>query len=353
MAGWDRGRDGLVTGSSDTDRIAPEIGGEKDDVAWLAIPSGYDSPGMELRHLRYFVAVAEELNITRAAARLHVSQPPLSRQIRDLEDELGVVLLERGARKLSLTPAGRVFFRESRSLLARVDEAVRKTRAAAGQGGGEIRIGYAPSPTVELLPRALRAFRKAAPQARPVLLDLSTDEMITRLADGSLDVALLVRPPLKAGAGVIFELLFELPVGLIVAPKHPFARRRSLKIEEALEEPIVAFIREGYADYHEWLGGVLRSTDRKPRIIAQADGAPSLVAAVESGQGIAFGPSTFSSANGGRIRFVPISPPPPPLEVGFAIRRRRPGELVNAFVESLRSSARGLPGFNAPGSKDA
>src|SRR5258705_10141211 len=113
---------------------------------------------MELRHLRYFVAVAEEQNVSRAAIRLHISQPPLSRQIRGLEDELGIALFDRGSKPLRLTEAGRVFRIEARTLLQRAEDAVQMAKAVAGGERGEIHVGYAPSLTVELLPRALRYF---------------------------------------------------------------------------------------------------------------------------------------------------------------------------------------------------
>jgi DNA-binding transcriptional LysR family regulator len=116
---------------------------------------------MELRHLRYFVTVAEELNITKAAVRLNVSQPPLSRQIRELEDELGVVLLERSPKGVRLTPVGRVFLKEARGILRQAAEAARKARQFGAAKAAELRVGYAPSPTVEILPRALRAFSKS------------------------------------------------------------------------------------------------------------------------------------------------------------------------------------------------
>src|SRR5439155_19547315 len=111
---------------------------------------------MELRHLRYFVAVAEEQSVTRAAARLHVSQPPLSRQIRDLEDELGVALFDHGAKSVRLTEAGKFFLNQTRTVLQRADEAVRMVKAVANGQSGEIHVGYAPSLTVEILPRALK-----------------------------------------------------------------------------------------------------------------------------------------------------------------------------------------------------
>src|SRR5882757_1370217 len=158
---------------------------------------------MELRHLRYFVVVAEEQNVTRAAARLHVSQPPLSRQIRDLEEDLGVALFHHGAKAVRLTEAGRVFLSEARAVLQRADEAVQMAKAVAGGQRGEIHVGYAPSLTVEILPRALRFFQEANPGVRVQLHDLSTQEMLRGLRDRKLDVALLVRVSPKFLAGLV------------------------------------------------------------------------------------------------------------------------------------------------------
>src|SRR5215469_4655911 len=118
---------------------------------------------MELRHLRYFVAVAEEQNVTRAAKRLHVSQPPLSRQIRSLEDELGIALFQHSAKSVRLTEAGRIFLQEARAVLKRADEAIETVKAVAAGRRGSIHVGYAPSLTVEILPRALRRFQDSDP----------------------------------------------------------------------------------------------------------------------------------------------------------------------------------------------
>ncbi len=131
--------------------------------------------GMELRHLRYFVAVAEEESVTHAATRLHVSQPTLSRQISDLEDSLGVALFDHGAKSIRLTAVGRVFLEEARAILQRVDLAVQMVRAVAGGKRGEIHVGYSPSPTVDLLPPTLRFFQEANSDVRVHLHDVSAD----------------------------------------------------------------------------------------------------------------------------------------------------------------------------------
>src|SRR6059058_3584351 len=147
---------------------------------------------MELRHLRYFIGVAEEENVSRAALKLHVSQPALSRQIRDLEDELGFLLLERSAKSVRLTEAGRAFLTEARAVLQRAEDAVKAARTIA-TGGGELHVGYAPSLTARILPPALRAFQAELPNVRVKLHDFSTEEMLAGLREGKLQVAFVVR----------------------------------------------------------------------------------------------------------------------------------------------------------------
>ena len=166
---------------------------------------------MELRHLRYFVVVAEEQNVTRAAERLHVSQPPLSRQIRDLEEELGVELFRRSAKSLALTEAGKIFLIEARAVLLRVDKAIETVRMVARRDRGSLRIGYAPSLTAEFLPRALRLFEAERPGVRVALHDLSSEECLQRIADGKLDLALTVPRRGLRDKGLFTPLVRHLP----------------------------------------------------------------------------------------------------------------------------------------------
>src|SRR6201988_4057267 len=148
---------------------------------------------MELRHLRYFVAVCEALNFTKAAAQLRIAQPALSRQVQDLEDEIGVDLLKRSPRGVTITAEGKLFLEEAREVLKRADESVEKVRALARGEYGELHVGYAPSPTVEILPPALAGFQKAFPRVRVLLHDLSERELIEGLRNGRLELALMPR----------------------------------------------------------------------------------------------------------------------------------------------------------------
>jgi LysR family transcriptional regulator, benzoate and cis,cis-muconate-responsive activator of ben and cat genes len=271
---------------------------------------------MELRHLRYFVAVAEAENVSRAALKLHVSQPALSRQIRDLEDELGFPLLERTAKSVRLTEAGRAFLGESRAVLQRADDAVRTARAIATGGRGELHLGYAPSPTARILPPTLRAFQGMLPNVRVKLHDLSTEEMLAGLREGKLQIAFLVRPTPAMLRGLQFVELIRDPLRLAVPLDHPFARLRSIPLARAATEPWVALSREDYPEYHEFLAALFSGTKEKPRIVEEYESAASLISAVESGRGVAMAPQSLACFSGPRLKFIPFSPDPEPLVIG-------------------------------------
>jgi DNA-binding transcriptional LysR family regulator len=291
---------------------------------------------MELRHLRYFVAVAEEQNVTRAAARLHVSQPPLSRQIHDLEDELGVALFEHGAKSLRLTEAGRVFLNEARAVLQRTTEAIQTVKAVANGQQGEIHVGYAPSLTVEVLPRALRQFQESHPGVRVVLHDLSTQEMLRGLRDDKIQVALLVELSKKVLHGLTFEELVRYAVCVAVHPSHPLARMKKITLEQVANERLVTYCLADYPEYHAWLAELVSTINRPPTIAEEHEGSTSLIAAVEAGRGIALVQQGFECLAGPRLKIRPLSPAPRPLVLGVAWRKGIQSTIVNGFITSVR-----------------
>ncbi|MGO8839413.1 MAG: LysR family transcriptional regulator [Limisphaerales bacterium] len=298
---------------------------------------------MELRHLRYFVTVTELLNFTRAATRLRVAQPALSRQIRDLEDELGAPLLERNSRGVRLTEAGAVFLPEARAVLQRAGEAAQAVRAVVRGERGEIHVGYAPTPTVELLPCALHAFQNLAPGVRVTLHDLSTEEMLRGLHDGKLDLCLMVRPAPKALRGLRFELLREYPMCVAVSRAHPLAKLKRVTVERLVREPLVAYGRANYPEYHAMLDDLFRSTGHKHRVAEEQDSASALLASVESGRGIAVVPSCMAILAGGRVRLRPLHPLPPALPVGTAGRLQKPSAAAQKFIQAAREVAKQPP----------
>jgi DNA-binding transcriptional LysR family regulator len=296
---------------------------------------------MELRHLRYFVAVAEEQNVTRAATRLHVSQPPLSRQIRDLEDELGIALFEHGAKSVRLTEAGRVFLGEARAVLQRADEAVQMAKAVANGQSGQIHVGYAPSLTVEILPRALRFFQESNPGIKVQLHDLSTQEMLRGLRDSKLDVALLVQVSAKVMEGLVVEELSRYAVCVAVHPSHPLARTRKVSLEDVAKERIIAFTLADYPEFHAWLADLFAPFPHPPQIVEEHDSATSLIAAVEAGRGVALVSRAFDCLAGPRLKIRPLQPPPPAIVVGVAHRKGPTAKSVGSFMEATRRSRPG------------
>jgi len=273
---------------------------------------------MELRHIRYFIAVAAEENVSRAALKLHVSQPALSRQVQDLERELGFDLLERTAKSVRLTDAGKVFLVEARAVLDRTEEAVQKARTVATGGRGELHVGYAPSLTARILPSALRAFQAELPNVSVKLHDLSTEEMLEGLRSGKLQIALLVRPTAAMLRGLRFEELLRDPLRLAVAPTHPLAHQRTVTLDKAAQEPLIVYSRKEYPEYHEMLALVFASTKRILRIREEHDGVSSLIAAVEAGGGVALIPESLNCLAGVRLKLLPVSPAPASLVIGAA-----------------------------------
>jgi DNA-binding transcriptional LysR family regulator len=294
---------------------------------------------MELRHLRYFIAVAEEENVSRAALKLHVSQPALSRQIRDLEEELGFALLERSAKSVRLTDAGKTFQSEARAVLQRVEDAVKSARAVATGGRGELHVGYAPSLTARILPPTLRAFQAGSPNVRVLLHDLSTEEMLARLRDGALQIAFLVRPTRAMLRGLRFEELRCEALCLAVAPKHPFARRRTVKLAELVREPLIAYSRKEYPEYHELLVEYFATIKSKPPVVEEHDGITSLIAAVEAGGGVALVSESVACLAGPRLKLIPLSPAPEPLVIGTAWSERGLAPAAERFLKCAQDTA--------------
>ncbi len=294
---------------------------------------------MELRHLHYFIAVAEHENVTRAAAALHVAQPSLSRQIRDLEDELGVELFERQANSLRLSEAGRVFLDEAREVVRRAERAVLTVRAAAAGRAGEIRLGFAPSLAIDLLPRILREFQQQYPEARVIMQDLSTREMLDGVLEQSLHLALAVGVEPHLLEGLEFDLLERHRVCVAMAHDHPLAGRTSVTLPEVETQPWVVFRATDYPEYHAWMRGIVAPAGGRLEIAEEHDGVFSLIAAVESGRGVALVSERLGEMSGRRLTIVPLEPPPPPLLVGIAKRQEPAAPMVGRFVEVARQLA--------------
>ncbi len=291
---------------------------------------------MELRHLRYFVAVADEENVSRAALKLHVSQPGISRQIRDLEDEVGFPLFERTGKSVRLTPAGKIFLNEVRDILARTTDAVEKARTGLASPA-EIIVGYAPSGTVEILPRALRSFMGNFPGVRVTLHDLSVEEMLPLLLQKKLDLALTLAPQ-KMPRQLAMKELDRYEMYVAVGPGHPLAKSKLVSLEQLASEPVATYSRKDYPGYQKRLLKLFSNIGRKPCIGSEHDGVTSLLAAVAAGHEYAFVPSCASAMIRPRLKLLALRPPLPPMSIVALWRKGAETEPVRAFIAAALPS---------------
>jgi len=306
------------------------------------MPFWHNGSAMELRHLRYFLAVAEALNFTKAAALLRVAQPALSRRVQDLEDEIGVDLLKRSPRGVVLTAEGKVFLDKTRHILKLADESVEHVRALARGEEGELHMGYAPAPTVEILPPALAAFQKAFPRVRVLLHDLSEQELIDGLRNGRLELALMPRGTGLQSVGLEFETLRSYPICAAVAPTHRFARLKTITLEMIATETMIGFNRKDYPEYYVGFDRLFEPLGIKPRVAVECDSASSFITEIETGRGVAIASPVLRHASGKRLLYRPLTGTTEVISVGIA--RATKGDVTPAgekFCEILRKTSGG------------
>jgi DNA-binding transcriptional LysR family regulator len=286
---------------------------------------------LNLRHIRYFLVVAEELHFGRAAARLNLAQPALSQRIQALELELKVVLFDRSKRKVELTPAGQAFLARSRQILADFDDAVLITQRTHRDDTGQLSVGTIPNGMGGLLFREiLPQFKERFPRVKVIVQSLSTTSQIASLHKGQLDVALLrmpvADPLLSFRAGSRDLLAVALPVD------HPKARAKILSLASVAQEPQIMFPRHLAPDYYDFLIGLLQATGASFTVAHEADHLETHLGLVAGGFGVALMPSKRGIQYHGVV-YRALSAPRPCIETAFAFLRGRETKLIKAFIE--------------------
>jgi LysR family hca operon transcriptional activator len=290
---------------------------------------------MELRHLRYFVAVAEGLNFTRAAERLETAQPSLSQQIRRLEAYLGAPLLVRNKRHVQLTEAGHVFLAEAREILARTEQAVQRTREAGGAQEVELSVAVVPAAEVKVLPKLLPLLQRKMPGLRLILYNFPTSEQKTAFAKGTLDVGFL-RGPLSL-PGVIVEPLLEEKLLIGLPSKHPLAAKKQLKVADLNGHPFIMISRTGSPELHDAVSAFCEQSGLRPPIAQRAGNVLGNLNLIRNGVGFGLLPDYVASIlpRGVTLRHLNVRPEPVvPLMLARSMRTRSP--LLPGFLRLVR-----------------
>ena len=262
---------------------------------------------MDLRHLRYFQAVAEELSYSRAAERLRIAQPALSRAVQEVEAEFGTLLLDRNRRSVRLTPAGRVLLRETGILIERWDEAMRRVRRTATGEEGELRLGYIGPPTQPFLGRLLHEFRQRYPLVSIHLEERTPERVWEMLAKRRLSAAFTRPVSIAQASGLRTILLRKERFGAVLPPDHPLAKRRSIPWGRLASEPLVVLARREGVGSHDGILAACRLAGFAPRLAYSPSLIGTVLSYVEAGVGVGIVPESVITPDL-PVRFVPLHP---------------------------------------------
>ncbi|RFD29969.1 LysR family transcriptional regulator [Pseudomonas sp. GL93] len=295
---------------------------------------------MELRHLRYFIAVAEELHFGRAAQVLGISQPPLSQQIQALEQEVGARLFERTNRRVELSEAGRLFLQEARLVLAQVDKAADVARRAQLGELGELKIGFTSSaPFNSSIPQAIFAFRQAFPAVHLNLQEMSSTQVAESLMDESIQVGLMRPLPLPDSLSVV-ELMRE-PLVAVLSAGHPLAQgsERGLHLEQLAEEPFVFFPRSYGSGLYAQLLNLARDAGFSPHFAQEAGEAMTIIGLVAAGLGVSVLPASYQRIRIDGVVYRTLLDPQAVTAVWLVQRKGAQTPMAKGFVELLTRRA--------------
>ena len=291
---------------------------------------------MEMRHLRYFVAVAEELHFGHAAVRLHMAQPPLSLQIRQLEEELGVPLLRRTKRKVELTDGGAAFLPEARRILVAVEGAKEAARRAHRGESGRLVIGFVTSAAAEVLPTVLRAHRERYPAVEMTLRELTVGEALQALERGTIGVGLL-RPPVGSAA-LAYEVIRREPFVVALPERHPLAAHGTLALAALAGQPFILFPRHWGSGLYDQVISHCMAAGFSPDVVQEATEMTTIVGIVAAGIGISLVPAPVALLRTAGVAYRPLIAPGLLGELAMAWRRDETSGVVAAFLATARAA---------------
>lgn len=298
----------------------------------------YNFQIMEFRHLRYFLALSEELHFGRAARRLAISQPPLSLNIRQLEESIGAKLFHRNSKEVRLTAAGRAFVPAARALLEQATEAGRHAREVEQGFVGELQIGFVGSMLYRELPGVIQKFQARNPRLRLLLREMNSDHQMVELTHGQLDVGFVHTTRV---AREMSRMLFSSEPFVCCLPQgHRFAQSRKLAVHRLEGEPLVMFSRAASPDYYERVLSICASAGFHPEIRHEARHWLSVVSMVAHGMGVALVPAALRRSGIPGAVFVPIDAPEVQSQAFCVWRDANDNAGLQAFLAEIRAAAK-------------
>ena len=290
---------------------------------------------IEFRHLRYFVAVAEELHFGRAARRLGIAQPPLSRQIQQLEAELGVSLFDRSSRRVTLTAAGRTLLEEGHRVIRELHSAADATQRAARGEQGSLTVAFAASVMFLSLPKIIRRFRDQFPDVRLELRELPTGQQISALRSGSLDIGFLREPP--TDDSFVTETVMREQLVLALSTRHQLASRKRLRLADVANEDFVLFPRDLAPGLYAAVLALCRDAGLHPHIVQTSRELYTTVSLVEAGVGVTIIPESVRKMGWRGVRYFPIASERATTRIDAAWRPDNRNPIIQPFLEIARS----------------
>lgn len=293
---------------------------------------------MELRHLRYFAAVAAHGSFSRAANNLHLTQPALSRQVKDLEEELGVPLFVRGTNSVTLTEAGEIFYEEARDLLARADQAIQRVR---GEAKSEVlRVGYGPSLTSGIMPKALERFQAAVPRVRIELEDLAPKELADKVGAGLLDLVIAPASIETLIRGFQWQEIRRMSLVFVAGGGHPLAKLTKIPPKRLKGLPLHGLGRVNFPEYVSWMRAVLKPFGVTPDFtVLVNDGVMTMFAGLEACNGATILTDGVANVLPRSLVMRPFSPALPDVVILAGMPEDRPSPHAETFARLLREEA--------------
>ncbi len=295
---------------------------------------------MELRHLRYFAAVAEELSFTRAAERLHIGQPPLSQQIQALEAEIGAKLLERNKRRVLLTEAGRLFLADARRMLALAEQAKETAHRAHMGEAGELRVGFTFStPFTPLFAKVVRRYRQAYPRVLLSFQEMTTLHQLAKIESRELDVGFVRPASMQLPHKVALTKLRSDPLRLVLPADSPLARQESIAVKDLAGQAFVVFPKDAGTGIYHQIFELCRAAGFTPHIAMEAGEPSTIIGLVAAGCGISVLPGSFEGIHMEGVVYRPLADPEATTSMLLARHAEGGGPLAEAFVALAQAAA--------------